>query len=1066
MKLLYIYHVANCIVWDSQPKRSYLYSGSKSIFNYKGRALDEDILQEADITLVSIKEDNFFRKQFMQQPGMFGTKQMGFNDDTPCEIPGLKDKEPWKSFCKAMPHEYCKTNDVPIWTSWFNHWMGKPLDYEHYYTGNDDSVRPNSIGSNNSSGFGVTGAKGHEVQKDDQGNYYMCLVSHAAGNMFNSAMSSKMGYQEDSNRDTAYSPAETFKQVFHFDTAYEKSLNPLSTLLDDNHQFQEMLLPWLPLQRYAPNLRRNYFVGRFLSDRSGSTSTKEGRNGQTELEWLSESSKSKTNFTVVRLYQKPFFTTWAYLRNREYSACSTKDDKNTYWHCSMMGGIVFHDREARKDTKVSKKMGGRRYVFMNFPGRFGCTGELHFALNNEYNYWANYLQTPSKHLWSDIQELAERHLPYWMGHPKQAALYKVWADTMVNANLGSIGCWKESLYFSSRYLGAFFNNLGLDPEIKNRALPVRLMVEDKEEYGKFWTWLKWKETGHPYLLAASAEDVKVTMCGNGQWTYDETAKKVSNSSGTCQGWSDWEVRQANIRCYTTTGCFMFMDSFHHATWVSFKMEYTLEKKTNLTHCHQHIYVPENKTMEQWSKKVCTDPRGCLPILHVYNPCIHDFREEQMKGVSGPLPANTNITWPRGGTWDHNTKVFTFNDTAMLANKDVYPYDSVNIPINEEYLCSPTGGWYGGSNINNRDIKYVEDLYNHHVRHQKGPYWDEFMKYQKNKGGYRLNTLLGDGSMYMPGDTYDTLGKRKFLGLINYGRKRRGAQRAEPFVSEYDSLYPNGNSWDMHNVTGFARTANDVNSILSGEAEEIKWMDDNFPNYFASSFNSTELNWMKWGAFNYLNGYVEGDKSHTGTKGLYIGISDIMTMEDSLDARYPMCTGDNCPNSCGAGTTADVVIDCFMAIDYTILRRTRTAVMRNIGGDIHQQAISIVKDDSSCHYKILIETDCRPYIVFFSVNPGQEGYANEFWKNEKMLPLNDISMLVQDFYDQSLNCNDMNCTSTADDQKGRALAPPSGDLTTTEIPTTNFNTTKADSSAKQRNYLLCLVIGYVILLIIL
>ena len=40
----------------------------------------------------------------------------------------------------------------------------------------------------------------------------------------------------------------------------------------------------------------------------------------------------------------------------------------------------------------------------------------------------------------------------------------------------------------------------------------------------------------------------------------------------------------------------------------------------------------------------------------------------------------------------------------------------------------------------------------------------------------------------------------------------------------------------------------------------------------------------------------------------------LALEDTWDLRYPLCTGAQCPDSCDAGTTADLLLDCYMAID--------------------------------------------------------------------------------------------------------------------------------------------------------
>ena len=41
---------------------------------------------------------------------------------------------------------------------------------------------------------------------------------------------------------------------------------------------------------------------------------------------------------------------------------------------------------------------------------------------------------------------------------------------------------------------------------------------------------------------------------------------------------------------------------------------------------------------------------------------------------------------------------------------------------------------------------------------------------------------------------------------------------------------------------------------------------------------------------------------------------MLALEDTWDLRYPLCTGSECPDGCEAGTTAELLLDCYMAID--------------------------------------------------------------------------------------------------------------------------------------------------------
>lgn len=46
--------------------------------------------------------------------------------------------------------------------------------------------------------------------------------------------------------------------------------------------------------------------------------------------------------------------------------------------------------------------------------------------------------------------------------------------------------------------------------------------------------------------------------------------------------------------------FISLNSFRHMI----EMDYTSEKRYDVSHCFNHVYVPENATYESWTNQVC------------------------------------------------------------------------------------------------------------------------------------------------------------------------------------------------------------------------------------------------------------------------------------------------------------------------------------------------------------------------------------------------------------------------------------------------------------------------------
>jgi len=221
---------------------------------------------------------------------------------------------------------------------------------------------------------------------------------------------------------------------------------------------------------------------------------------------------------------------------------------------------------------------------------------------------------------------------------------------------------------------------------------------------------------------------------------------------------------------------------------------------------------------------------------------------------------SNITWPRGGTWDSATKTMTFNDDPGTVEKKFFPIDSVTLnadggtEFNQEFNCTAEGGWFGGDG------------------HKVGWFGPE------------------------PND-------RKTGGQLNNpGRKRRAPIERCAAESECTSgyawkkrLYFKGNFMDVMEDKGDFM-------IWASMKYSNMFMDATFPDYFTTMTDDDPpvsmylpgpmgkwgvLTWMKWGAWNFLDGLTDGGpvasgdgeplevRLQNGHQGLFIGISNII-----------------------------------------------------------------------------------------------------------------------------------------------------------------------------------------------
>lgn len=254
---------------------------------------------------------------------------------------------------------------------------------------------------------------------------------------------------------------------------------------------------------------------------------------------------------------------------------------------------------------------------------------------------------------------------------------------------------------------------------------------------------------------------------------------------------------------------------------------------------------------QWTQRACADTRGCVALKHTVNPCIYD--NIGLESDFDDIPAGTNISWPRAGSWNATTRLFTFNDTALMATKDIYPFASIEIPENQ-FNCSDTGGWYNGSSYHDTNGATTG-------RKRRA------IRYPVPEYPERIGEELTSRTAAMPGDTMCNM-----IGACGDMHK--------PFRR---LLFGNGDKHAVYaNGTGFQFPTPHSGSYAQTPGNYFaEWMDTNHPNYFnETSFNETELNWMKWGAWSYLYGETDGENHYNTLKhvgGLYVGISNIMSM---------------------------------------------------------------------------------------------------------------------------------------------------------------------------------------------
>ena len=336
--------------------------------------------------------------------------------------------------------------------------------------------------------------------------------------------------------------------------------------------------------------------------------------------------------------------------------------------------------------------------------------------------------------------------------------------------------------------------MGQEPEIQLKASPLRLIFEAPD--GNQYTWLKSKSYLGPSIAADDLENVKKTSCGDG------------TSAGTMVGWAPWMKRRAQVFCnddfcnmhpygtqYQTSDQqkltvgqktqptnnadllsgnpnWLFNVVPDAPTWNMIEMDYTTDKRYDVSHCFNHIYVPENATFESWTTKACNDPRGCLPLKFTTNPCIY---ERDHMTSAGPLPLNHNITFPRGGTWD------PFGSTNVIGMPEgAYIYDDTVVSANE--YVYPHAHWKNGDNFFLNVFSYGGSAW------PPNPAVGTYTMCNETHGWYKDTWKSGNlaptygnlqSDVFTSWGPFDTPGSLWEAALINAGRKRRDAPSDPP-----------------------------------------------------------------------------------------------------------------------------------------------------------------------------------------------------------------------------------------------------------------------------------------------
>jgi hypothetical protein len=618
----------------------------------------------------------------------------------------------------------------------------------------------------------------------------------------------------------------------------------------------------------------------------------------------------------------------------------------------------------------------KRYWISVHGGTVTCSG----ARFDEVASFGPWVRDRTSSNWVDIQENLDAHLPWHSGHIHSNIInaYRI----KMQEGLGS-GCEPHYEYSAMFYISATkHQNFYWDMNMK--VYPSRIIVEDDSH--NLYTWLKFHTYDGPFTSSFDEDFDHTTTCGVGHLT----------------GWDSWlsnytirEHAQAISYCEMHMGCWSTR-SWRMNSNLRTTFAWTDQKVADVSHCHGHIYVPTNGTLDTWTQKACPDARGCIALMFHWNPCVYDFRAGQLKDTDGVVDLDaSNITWPRGGSWDSASKTMTFDDNPGLATKDVYPFDSVTLPMHQEFDCSDDGGWFQGSGHSSAN-------------------WGA-------QGGDRADFAAGGA-------------------LNNPGRKRREAtrQRRANFDTTVVAADNGLNKVKKLPQGAGVRKYNPNNETETLEALQyfVDYMDTNHTTYFDETGKTAiQLAWMKWGAWNYLVGNTDGgaerQRTVDGHGSIFVGLSDILTYEDSWDIRYPICSGAQCPDSCDIGTTADVRMYCANEINFA--RYSDDSDGR--GNDAKEAYITVtpgtLTPGTSCTYEIMIEVDCDPYIVFFSRNPSEDFHAD--WNGVPQV-LSDPGILIQNYMERIAPATDAPTDAPATD--GPATDAPATDAPATDAPTTD------------------------------
>merc|ERR1719240_929516 len=567
--------------------------------------------------------------------------------DNPCSTAGLQDEEPWATFCQ-QPHELCKNaDDFRHYTSWggLGDWTQQYIDNRLQQMSNKtDPGRFDKTAVHQIFPFqllgGATGGIGESAHDTIAENAF------TVGLYRNSTQSDPFGKYGELAKPLKYKTVNWYSNGTWTtrDIYYQCRLRdaPFSRMFAEHgdrkgtfkYGIDESSADLKPgmVLMTDPASQKRYW----MTILGGPVSCSGSYFG---FQW--QSSAIWTNL------DRPFMS-WS-----EHSATygTTYNRKG--------GSVTFPKRWESYQTNLARHIGFNHHI-----------NDREQLVLGEYD-WVHRNQS--------LSESGPSHRTYVVENPRLYGGNKPFfdfinlkKDTDYNRDMS-----KETTFTINSFSGFMGNEGGgthHDRILGLHAAPPRIIVED--DSNNMYTWLKFKSYDGPFDMSDDPTEQHLTSKGDG------------NPAHLTVPMSDFR----NQQCTSAAGCGATLEqSFFKLT-----MEYTTNQTLDVSHCYGHIYVPENKTLDQWSTKACIDPRGCTPVNNLWNPCVEDFKQEKLMGTSYEINSTTDtkIRWPRGGSWDHTTKTMTFSND-IYANANAYPYASITLNLPQEYNCSADKGWFQG-----------------------------------------------------------------------------------------------------------------------------------------------------------------------------------------------------------------------------------------------------------------------------------------------------------------------------------------------------------------------------------